>query len=247
MKRICRAFFMALGTFTAIPCPCAWNEDDRPLMLACLPIVGALIGAAWLALALLALRWLPAAGAALTCAVPWLLTGFIHLDGYMDTSDALLCWRPLDERLRILKDAHAGAFAVIAMALLALFSYDAASKLRSGDDLRALVFIPVVSRCCSAFCVAALKPIGHSQYAQFQPGAAVRTAVAAMWLIAVALCTAWLGAHARVLAIETLAYALATLWARRALKGVSGDTAGFALSIAECAALVALAGQIHHA
>ena len=36
-------------------------------------------------------------------------------------------------------------------------------------------------------------------------------------------------------------------WAYHTLKGVSGDLAGFALSIGECAALVALANQIARA
>mgnify|MGYP000858377562 CR=1 FL=1 len=56
-------------------------------------------------------------------------------------------------------------------------------------------------------------------------------------------CAAWLGGCVLVLAVETLAYALAMLASFRALKGVSGDTAGFALAVAECAALAALANM----
>lgn len=239
MTRIVRAFCMALSTFTALPCPYRpWNEDDRGLMLACLPAVGAVVGGLWLALAWLARRWLPATSAAIVAALPWLLTGFIHLDGYMDAADALLSWRPLEKRLEILKDAHAGAFAVIAMALLALFSYDAAARL---GDLRALLLVPVVSRCGSTLCVLTLKPLGHSQYAQTRGGAALRWAVGILWIASILAGTLWLGRAALALLVETVAYALAMLWAYRTLKGVSGDTAGFALSVAECAALIALA------
>ena len=242
MKRVVRATFMALGMFTALPLPWRpWDEADRALMIACLPIAGAVIGLLWAALAVLA-RWLlPGCAAALIAALPWLLTGFIHLDGFMDTSDALLSWRPLEERLRILKDAHTGAFAVIAMAVLALFSYDAARNL--SGDLRPLLFMPVISRCCSAFFVTTLRPIDHSQYAGLRQSAALRLAVAAMWLVAMLACAAWLGERVLALAAETLAYALAILASFRALKGVSGDTAGFALSIAECAALATLANM----
>ena len=246
MKRWVRAFFMAMGMFTALPCPYRpWDEDGRGRMLVCLPFVGALIGALWVALALLGRRLLPAASAALIAALPWLLTGFIHLDGFMDTSDALLSWRPLEERLRILKDAHAGAFAIISLGLLFLFSYDAARWVDSAADLRGLLFIPVVSRCGSAFCVLTLKPIGHSQYSAVKGTAAQRLAVAAMWLTSMIACAAWLGGLVLVPAVGTLAYALATLWAYRTLKGVSGDTAGFALTVSECAALIAFASRIH--
>ena len=42
------------------------------------------------------------------------------------------------------------------------------------------------------------------------------------------------------LLVEAAAYAAAMAWAYRALGGVSGDVAGFALTVSECAALVAL-------
>ena len=240
MKRLFRAFFMSLGMFTALPCPYRpWDEDARPLMLVCLPLVGLVVGLLWFTLGLLALRVLPAVSAALIAALPWLLTGFIHLDGYMDTCDALLSWRPLEQRLRILKDVHVGAFAVVGLGLLMLFSYDAARAVTAKGDLRALLLVPMVSRCGSALCVLTLKPIGHSEYARVEGSAAQRLAVCAVWLVAV-VCAVWLKVQALALLAGTLAYAAAMLWAARTLKGVSGDLAGFALTISECAALIAL-------
>lgn len=245
MKRFLRALCMCFSNFTAIPCPYRpWDEDARGLMLVCLPIVGAALGFLWYLLALVGGRLLPAARTALIVTLPWLLTGFMHLDGFMDASDALLSWRPREQRLRILKDPHAGSFAVIAMAVLALFSWGAASAMGPKDDLRALVFLPVISRCGSAFCVLTLKPLSASQYAQREDAPAQRLAALAMWAVAVIFCALWLGGAAWVLGVETLAYAAATLWAYRTLGGVSGDVAGFALSISECAALVTLASRI---
>ena len=242
MKRAFRAFFMGLGMFTALPCPYRpWEEEDRGLMLVCLPMVGAVIGLLWAALALAGrLLLAPSLAAVLTLALPLLMTGFIHLDGFMDTCDALLSWRPLEERLRILKDSRTGAFAVISLALLLLLGYASASGIDAGDA-RALLFIPIISRCGSAFCVLTLKPIGHSEYSKLTGTAAQRMAVVAIWLAALIACWIWLGNRAVVLIVETLAYAAAMLWAARTLGGVSGDLAGFALSIAEIFALAALA------
>ena len=242
MKRLWNAFCMCYGMFTALPCPYRpWDEDARDLMLVCLPIVGTLLGLLWAALSTVASMWLVhPLFAAVTAALPWLLTGFIHLDGYMDTCDAILSWRPLEQRLRILKDVHTGAFAVVGLGLLMLFSYASASAL-TADRLRTLLLIPVISRCGSAFCVLTLTPIGHSEYARTEGKGGQRLAVVAMWAIAMAAGWIWLGKPVIALAVETLAYALAMLWGYRTLKGVSGDVAGFALTVSECAALMALA------
>ena len=109
-------FFMAWGMFLAIPCPKKlWSETARRKMLVCLPLVGLLVGGIW-AGAWLLLRGAPGPVRAAVCAaVPWLVTGFMHLDGYMDVCDAVLSRRDLPTRRRILKDSHCGAFAVIAM------------------------------------------------------------------------------------------------------------------------------------
>lgn len=242
MRKLVRAFFMALGMFSALPCPYRpWDEDARGWMLACLPLVGAILGLIWAALAMLARRFAPMPlSAALIAALPWLLTGFMHLDGFMDTCDALLSWRPLERRLEILKDPHLGAFGAVGLGILMLFSYGAALSLERAD-LRVLALIPVVSRCGSAFCVTTLKPLEHSQYAGQPASAAQRMAILTILLLALLLCGFWLGRSVVALWTATLAYALAMRWAAGTLGGVSGDLAGFALSVSECAALVCLA------
>ena len=45
--------------------------------------------------------------------IPVFVTGGIHVDGLLDTSDALSSWQERTRRLEILKDSHAGAFAII--------------------------------------------------------------------------------------------------------------------------------------
>jgi len=246
MKRAFRAFCMCLGMFTALPLPYRpWDEDARELMLVSLPIVGAVLGVLWALLGALGLRLLPGVSAALITALPWLMTGFIHLDGFMDTCDALLSWRPLEQRLKILKDVHTGAFAVVGLGILMLFSYDAVKSVdfTDIDHLRSLVFIPIVSRCGSAFCVLTLSPIGHSEYARLEGRSAQYLTVLAMWLVTVVCCAIWLRGCAVALLAETAAYAAAMAWACRTLGGVSGDLAGFALTVSECVALAALANR----
>ena len=127
----------------------------------------------------------------------------------------------------------------LTFALSDQFSHDAAGGVA---DLRPLIFIPIVSRCGSALAVLCLKPIGHSEYARMAGQNPQRATVLVLWLLSTAACALWLGRPAVALLIETAAYALSMTWVYRALQGVSGDLAGFALTVSECAALIALTG-----
>lgn len=238
-----KAFFMCLGMFSAIPCPYRpWDENARGLMTACLPLVGAVIGALWYALALLGRAFLPHnLCAALIAALPFLLTGFMHLDGFMDSADALLSWRPLELRQKILKDVHCGSFSVVAVVLLMLGMFAAAGDAMTGN-LKPLMLIPAASRCLSAFCVTALRPIGHSEYASLNKNMGTPLAAAIMLLLTVAIGWIWLGAESVIcLAAIIAGYAAAMAWAVHTMKGVSGDLAGYALCVGELCGLAALA------
>ena len=170
MREWITAFFMACGMFLAIPCPCRrWDERARQKMLVCLPLVGLVVGGVWAGLALL-LRGAPVGLRALLLAVcPWLCTGFLHLDGYMDVCDAVLSRRDLATRQRILKDSHCGAFAVICMVLLALAQWSVFLQEKNPAWLP-LLLIPAATRACAGLAVMHLRPMGTSQYAAMRRG-----------------------------------------------------------------------------
>lgn len=238
------ALFMCFGMFTTLPVfyrP--WDEKLRPLMTACLPVVGLVTGALWLLTAYLCgvLNIHPALGAAFVAAIPALVTGAIHIDGYMDTADAVLSWRPLEKRLAILKDPHVGSFAVIAMAALAIISYGAAfALLDSGNAIFPLLLIPVASRCCSAFCVSKLKPLSHSEYAAEKDMTAAYSGIGfAIACALLSLISGWQGLIAIAGVIAAYAYVMRKCY--KMLGGFSGDLAGCALTIGECVGLIILA------
>lgn len=91
----------------------------RPLLF---PWVGAVIGALWYLWKWFCDRF--AVGtlcyAVVGTAIPLLVTGGFHVDGFLDTCDALHSYQPRDRKLEILKDSHIGAFAVIMLALYGL-------------------------------------------------------------------------------------------------------------------------------
>ena len=128
MKNQLTALMMAWGTYLAIPCPKkVWDDAMRPWQIVWLPVIGLIVGVIWAVCAGLLVHWgfTGLLAAALLTAVPFLVTGFFHLDGFLDCCDAILSRRDLATRQKILKDSRVGAFAVVCAILLFLFSFAA--------------------------------------------------------------------------------------------------------------------------
>ena len=244
MKRYFHAFVMCQSMFCAIPCPIQiWDEDSKDKMLLFLPVVGLEIGAIWVLLAwLCSLLSLPSLLTGLVLTVwPFLATGQIHLDGFMDVTDAVGSYRTLERRREILKDSHVGSFAVIGVCLLMLAQFALFSSMPQNSNNLILLLVPAVSRCCSALAVALLKPMSTSQYAdQRKPKShmVVLTIILVVFLAAgFLLC----GKYGFVLTGCLAGYGLALLRAYRSLGGMNGDVAGFALTIGELCAVAVYA------
>ena len=107
---------VAFSMYSKIPMPqVEWTKESMQYCICFFPAVGAVIGAA-------TLLWNMLVGAKLSGSllftavlilIPVLITGGIHLDGLLDTADALSSYKTKEEKLEILKDSHAGAFAII--------------------------------------------------------------------------------------------------------------------------------------
>ena len=241
MKKYFRALMMSMTMFCAIPCPFhKWDDEARPLMTLFLPFVGVWIGGLW-TLAALAVHWLslPALiGGAILCAFPFIITGGIHFDGFLDVTDAVRSWRDIDERRRILKDPHVGSFAVIAAVLLvmaqfALFSSAAPTEWRSYFTL---MLIAVVSRCTAALCVTMLRPMTTSEYAgTYRKGIKGSHAAILAFLLAAsgAAGFVFLGRYGFAAVAVVAGYLLALTRGFRSLGGMSGDISGYALTFGE--------------
>lgn len=115
-----------------------------------LPIVGVIFSVMWL-IFFHVLGMLPEISPLLRGFVMMILTlaltGGLHLDGLMDTCDAIFSHRDKDTRLKILSDTHAGSFAVMAcvivlMAKTLLFS----ELLTLNIPHSTLITIPIYSR-----------------------------------------------------------------------------------------------------
>lgn len=132
---VIRSLCIAFSTYSRIPVPqVAWTDENRKYSMCFFPLIGAVIGLllwGWLALCD-ALGFGALLRGAVGALLPILVTGGIHMDGFMDTSDALASWQSPEKRLEILRDSHVGAFAVLGCAGYLLL--DAGAAQRTADD-----------------------------------------------------------------------------------------------------------------
>lgn len=238
------AFIMCQSMFCALPGPWKrWDEDARPVMLLFLPAVGLEIGVIWTALArVMNYLELPQLliGAVL-CLYPFFVTGFIHLDGFMDVTDAVRSWRNLERRREILKDSRVGAFAVISCGALMIMQFAAVASADS-EGLWAILFIPVISRCCSGLAVTVLPPMEGSQYAGQERSKAIHAVLYVVIIVAASAAAFVLcGRYGLATAGVLIGYGLALFRAYRSLEGMNGDISGYALTVGELCGLIVLA------
>ena len=243
MKTYLNAFFMCQSMFCAIPAPQIWDEKAKDKMLLFLPIVGLEIGIIWAGLAWLC-HWLEVPkliSALVLSAWPWLGTGFLHLDGYMDVTDAVKSCRSLERRREILKDSHVGAFAVIGIVLLMLAQFAFLASVPEKANIWILLFVPAVSRCGSSLAVTVLKPMNTSQYAQQKKPRSHVVVLVAMTAVFVAAGFLLCGKYGFVLLGCLTGYGLALRKAYKSLDGMNGDISGYALTFGELCAVAVLA------
>lgn len=243
MKTCFHAFVMCQSMFCAIPAPQIWDEKARDKMLLFLPVVGLEIGLLWAVLSWLCqILNIPCLITAMVlCVYPFLVTGRIHLDGFMDVTDAVGSCRALERRREILKDSHVGSFAVIGLVLLVLAQFSCFASVPETADFQILILIPAVSRCCSSLAVTVLKPMQTSQYAQRTASIGKITILviqlAGFLLAGYFLC----GKYALALVGALLGYGAALRHGYKSLEGMNGDISGYALTLGELAAVAVYA------
>ena len=238
--------------YSKIPMPQSeWTDENMSLAMCFFPWVGAVIGlASWVVYQ--AGGWLADRQETLSSGIPGssnlfltillvlipiFITGGIHLDGFLDTSDALSSWQTTERRLEILKDPHTGAFAIIACCsyFLAAFGIWTEAKLL---DIGILGIGFILSRTLSGFGVCKFPCAKKSGLAATFAEAADRKRCTIVLIIEMILCMAamiWLdplrGAFACAAAV------LVCLGCRhlsmQKFGGITGDTQGFFLQVCE--------------
>lgn len=239
---------MAWGNFCIVPCPWRiWDEACRKQMLAMLPVLGFLMGALWYGLAELLLRLcIPQMLiAAVLTVYPFFVSGFMHLDGYMDCCDAIFSRAPLEKKKQILKDSRVGAFAVIwVIVLFLMFFASMYSFIEAGSaHLEVFIAVPVISRTVGAGCILAGRRLNVSQYENLEKGSMKQIIFIAVFAVLIsAACIAVTDMQViTVLVLCAAAGIISCMRASGSLGGVNGDIAGYSIVWAECFAVIGAA------
>ncbi|MDR2899639.1 MAG: adenosylcobinamide-GDP ribazoletransferase [Clostridiales bacterium] len=243
---VIKGLLMSFSMFSVIPVPSLpWDEKEKRYIMLFFPLVGLVIGLLWYLVYAITLKLSldTRLEAFIIMLMPFILSGFLHVDGFSDTCDACLSRRDLERKREILKDSHIGAFGVIALILLFMVNY--ISTLGYSQTLKApflLIFTPVLSRCTSGFFVFMLKSMHSSGL-----GSAFKSMrkksdiyIMALYFILTLACIMLTGGQG---ALFTgfgilICQVLSVYFSYRSLDGFSGDLAGFSIVMAETCAVI---------
>jgi cobyrinic acid a,c-diamide synthase len=235
-------FVTALQFLTLVPPlmrrPCTDAELGRSVGF--FPLVGVMLGATLAGLDhLLGLCWPSVVSTGIVLTGWAILTGGLHLDGFLDSCDGLLGGRTPEDRLRIMKDHRVGAFAVLGGVFLLLVKYSALLTLQG--RFVALLLAPTLGRWSLSLAVTAF-PYGRQQglgrTMKDQAGwwdlllATSLTAVAAGWI------AGWAGLLA-LAAAGALTWCVARFALAR-LPGLTGDIYGAICELVELGILLGI-------
>lgn len=236
------AFFAALQFLTITP-PLVrrpFTQLELARGVGYYPLVGLLIGLVlYLADGLFGMVFPDQVSAALILALWVLLSGALHLDGFLDACDGLFGGATVESRLRILHDERVGAFALAGGVLLLLVKFTAIANLPVKTG--ALLLAPTLGRwgitiALVVFPYAREEGLGralkdHTTWRQL--ALASFTALAVTWLIA-----GWIG----ILAAGVSAFVvwLGAAFTMRRLPGLTGDIYGALNELVEIVVLLAL-------
>lgn len=246
---ILQSFIIAFAMYSKIPMPKVdWNEKNMRYAMCFFPFVGAVIGAVCFAV-MKACEYANVGiilRTGILTAVPLLITGGIHMDGFLDTVDAISSYGDKEKRLEILKDPHAGAFAIIFCGVYLLL--DAGLWSEVGQDSRVLLLVAVtfmLSRTLSGLSVVSFKMAKDTGLAKtFADGA--DKLIVRIWLcilllgeiVSLYIISGWKGLIVALAAILVFIYYF--IFSKVKFGGITGDLCGYFLELCELAMLAAI-------
>lgn len=239
-----KSLVIALSMYSKIPVPrLEWTRENTRHVMCFFPVVGIVTGLCVWGTGSILLRY--GFGGLFFSAVmtllPIAINGGIHMDGLLDTLDALGSWGDRERKLEILKDPHAGAFAVTG----ACCYFTACIGLWSEADSGMLPVIAcgyVLSRGMSGLAVLTFPSASKEGLARtFKEGTRRIHAVILFLLFILAPMGVMLCLSVRLgslgIAGAVLVFVYYRVTAVRKFGGVTGDLAGYFLQLCELAIL----------
>ena len=143
-------FFIALQFLTRLKIvnQTEWSMEDFGKSVVAFPYVGLVIGLILALLYGILSPFIPLVPLMLIIVVAeFLITGGLHADGLMDTSDGLFSGRERERKLEIMKDSRIGSFGVVAFVFVTLLKWQLLTAIPTAEFIpMALIMMPLMSR-----------------------------------------------------------------------------------------------------
>lgn len=241
---ILKSFIIALSMYSKIPMPrITWTKENTKHVMCFFPVVGILTGICVWGVGAFLLE--NECGVLLFSSVmtvlPVLINGGIHMDGFLDTVDALSSYGDRERKLEILKDSHAGAFAVIGACCYFTLSAGLWSVV-TADMLPVIACGYVLSRGLSGFAILTFPSASKKGLARTFKEGTKRLHAAVLLILFILLPAAGMLLMSPRYGITAVAGAAGTFLYYRVMAvkkfgGTTGDLAGYFLQLCELAIL----------
>ena len=168
------------------------------------------------------------------------------MDGFLDTCDALHSYQPRDRKLEILKDSHIGAFAVIMLALYGLIFLGGFSEITTLCMITVTGAGCFLSRVLSGIAVVSFPSAKQEGtlylFADKAHKRVVKSALYGQGILCV-LFMLWISFVAGGIAVAAalLSFAYYYYRSKKEFGGITGDTAGYFVTLCEGCVVVAVA------
>ena len=239
---------IAFSMYSKVPMPRVdWSEKNMKYAFCFFPLVGAVLGAIVYGIATLLFR-IPVSSlcfAALMTILPIFYTGGIHVDGLLDTLDALHSYGDRDKKLEILKDPHTGAFAIIGAICYFVLSLGVWSEV-SMKGLPLIAIGYVLTRAFSGLSVVTFPLAKNTGLAATFSDMSHKRCVKVTMLVYSLVCfiaLLWIDLFLGigVMIVTLLMFAYHYYICRKQFGGITGDLAGYFLQLNELAILIWIA------
>ena len=236
-------FWIAWQLLTIIPSPPRYREysvEDMGRSISFFPVVGLFLGAVLFGLDYLLGLFLPSILVnILLVIILAVLTGALHLDGFIDTCDGLAARSSTSDKLRVMSDSRVGGVGVVGGCCLIIAKFAALVALPGGLRASALILMPILSRWGMVYAIHAFSPAKKEgmgwaiKHRASWKGLAVATAVA---LVIVLALLSWWGVA--LLAALCLILFIVSKYLSSRFGGLTGDSYGAINEFAEVAVLI---------
>lgn len=247
MKNLINGFIMALSMFTILPVPYkAWKDDAVRHMMKLYPLVGMVVGlinyivfrlTEYFNLSIILIS-------AITMVIPFVITGMLHLDGFMDVSDALLSRRDKQEKVRILKDPNTGAFSVISLGILFIIDFAAIYTLVENKyNIIGIIIIPIISRSLMGIMLLKKEAMKESSLGSYFKKGTGKVDILILYIFLIISSGLFMLLGIKFILVPLAMIIIAILSVEKSIKelgGMSGDIAGYGLVLSEVLGILIL-------